>query len=55
MMVNTETVEHYKWGQDCDGWILANADDLRVIEERMPPQSAEVRHYHAQAKPFFYV
>lgn len=31
------------------------AEGLSVIEERMPPGSAEVRHRHARARQFFYV
>jgi len=28
---------------------------LSVIEERMPPGTSEVRHYHQKANQFFYV
>jgi len=31
------------------------AEGLGVIEERMPPGSAEVRHRHLRARQFFYV
>ncbi len=31
------------------------AEGLSVIEERMPPGSAEVRHRHSRARQFFYV
>jgi quercetin dioxygenase-like cupin family protein len=47
--------EHYLWGQACDGWHLLATDPLSVIEERMPPGSFEQRHYHRQARQFFYV
>ncbi len=46
---------HYKWGADCDGWNLVKARDLSVIEERMPPGSSEVRHWHTRSRQFFYV
>jgi mannose-6-phosphate isomerase-like protein (cupin superfamily) len=55
MIVSTSTVEHYRWGESCDGWILSGGDDLLIIEELMPPNTAEVRHYHARARQFFYV
>lgn len=49
------TAEHYVWGQACDGWYLLRAAGLSVIEERMPPGSREVRHWHARSRQFFYV
>ena len=54
-VVSTESAEHYQWGQGCDGWHLLAGDNLSVIEERMPPGAAEVRHRHARARQFFYV
>ncbi len=55
MIADRSGAEHYLWGQDCDGWLLLQGDDLLVIEERMPPGTAEARHYHARARQFFYV
>lgn len=52
---STSTAEHYVWGGTCDGWHLARAAALSVIEERMPPGAREVRHRHAHARQFFYV
>jgi quercetin dioxygenase-like cupin family protein len=53
--VSTENAEHYRWGQDCDGWHLLAGDDLSVIEERMSPGTSEVHHRHARSRQFFYV
>lgn len=53
--VSTANAPHYIWGRQCDGWHLLQGDDLSVIEERMPPGAAEVRHRHARARQFFYV
>ena len=53
--VGTHNTEHYRWGQGCDGWHLLAGHDLSVIEERMPPGTAEQRHRHARARQFFYV
>ena len=53
--VSTANAAHYVWGQQCDGWHLLAGDDLSVIEERMPPGTAEVRHRHARSRQFFYV
>lgn len=53
--VSTANAAHYVWGQQCDGWHLLAGDDLSVIEERMPPGTAEVPHRHACSRQFFYV
>ena len=49
------SADHYRWGDHCDGWHLARADTLSVIEERMPPNAREARHRHTTARQFFYV
>lgn len=53
--VSRENAEHYRWGVDCDGWHLVKHNQLSVIEEFMPPGSAEIRHYHERAQQFFYI
>jgi mannose-6-phosphate isomerase-like protein (cupin superfamily) len=53
--ISRDTAEHYTWGEACDGWHLVREPDLGVIEECMPPGTAEVRHYHQKARQFFYV
>lgn len=53
--MNMARAEHYVWGEVCDGWRLLDGADLSVIEERMPPGSAEARHHHARANQLFYV
>jgi mannose-6-phosphate isomerase-like protein (cupin superfamily) len=55
LLVSRENAEHYRWGVDCDGWHLVRDKNLGVIEELMPPGSAEIRHYHAHAQQFFYI
>jgi mannose-6-phosphate isomerase-like protein (cupin superfamily) len=55
MISNTQTAEHYRWGQVCDGWRLLDRSDLSVIQERIPPGAGEVRHYHQRARQLFYV
>lgn len=54
-MVDKQTASHYSWGSGCDGWHLVRTATLSVIEERMPPGTSEVRHYHEKANQFFYV
>lgn len=52
---STDSAEHYCWGDGCDGWHLVNTPALSVIQERMPPGTAEQYHYHERAQQFFYV
>jgi mannose-6-phosphate isomerase-like protein (cupin superfamily) len=53
--ISTGNAAHYEWGSGCDGWHLVKAAAFSVIEERMPPGTNEVRHWHARARQFFYV
>ncbi|MFZ0321121.1 MAG: cupin domain-containing protein [Candidatus Sulfotelmatobacter sp.] len=53
--ISRETAEHYRWGNDCDGWHLVKDENLSVIEEFIPSGGREVRHYHAKAQQFFYI
>ncbi len=54
-MVSPDSAEHYVWGERCDGWHLVKNAELSVIRERMPPDTAEVRHRHLRARQFFYI
>jgi mannose-6-phosphate isomerase-like protein (cupin superfamily) len=53
--VSRENAEHYRWGNDCDGWHLVKDAHLSVIEEFMPSGAREVRHHHRKAQQFFYI
>ncbi|MES2734040.1 MAG: cupin domain-containing protein [Bacteroidota bacterium] len=55
MVISKENSTHYVWGNQCDGWILVSTQDLTVIQERMPPGTAEKAHYHQYAQQFFYI
>lgn len=50
-----KNAEHYTWGNQCDGWHLVQLATLSIIQERMPPGTAEVKHYHQRAHQFFFV
>ena len=54
-IVNIENTDHYKWGNDSDGWHLLNSENLSVIEENVPPEEKEERHYHNESQQFFYI
>ena len=49
------SLHHYKWGNDCDGWVLLDKDELSVKQERMPAQTSEALHYHEKAQQFFFI
>jgi mannose-6-phosphate isomerase-like protein (cupin superfamily) len=53
--ISTATAEHYTWGDGCDGWYLVRTPELHIIEELMPPGTAERPHHHERARQFFYV
>lgn len=53
--ISTRSTKPYAWGAGCDGWHLMRGAGLSIIEERMPPGTQEVRHWHARAAQFFYV
>lgn len=55
MKISKHNAEHYIWGSICDGWNLVKSDDLSVIHERMPVETSEVRHFHKNAKQFFFI
>lgn len=54
-IITTQTADHYIWGDRCDGWHLLRTDQCSVIQERMPPQTSEVTHFHTRARQLFYV
>jgi mannose-6-phosphate isomerase-like protein (cupin superfamily) len=48
-------LEHYQWGDACDGWVLLEDVSLSVKLERMPTGTAEQLHYHERARQFFFI
>ena len=53
--ISIATAQQHDWGGNCESWHLVQAASLSVIEERMPPGTCEVRHWHTRARQFFYV
>jgi mannose-6-phosphate isomerase-like protein (cupin superfamily) len=47
--------EHYTWGDGCDGWHLLQSKGLSVIQEKMPPGTSELLHFHFNAQQLFYI
>ena len=54
-VASTFTSLHYTWADICDGWHLLKSPTLSIIQERMPPDTAEIKHKHSQVRQFFYV
>lgn len=54
MKISNKTAAHFTWGNGCDGWWLLKQDAFSVIEEVMPPNTAEISHYHQNTEQFFY-
>lgn len=54
-IVDASNAEHYLWGTGCDGWHLVKRDDFSIITERVPAGESEQRHFHVQARQFFYI
>jgi mannose-6-phosphate isomerase-like protein (cupin superfamily) len=53
--ISIRNAEHYSWGENCDGWHLLKTDSLSVIQEKMPPGTAEQLHFHTHAQQLFYI
>lgn len=49
------TAPHYKWGDNCDSWVLADKEGLSVKQESMPAGTKEQAHFHHIAQQFFFV
>jgi mannose-6-phosphate isomerase-like protein (cupin superfamily)/N-acetylglutamate synthase-like GNAT family acetyltransferase len=52
---STPDGEHFRWGNNCEGWHLFKSDSLDVIRERMPSSTSEIMHYHEHAQQVFYI
>jgi len=50
-----QPLKHYQWGAGCDGWNLVDQPELSVKQERMPPHTAEAKHFHRQSRQFFFI
>ena len=50
-----QNTKHYNWGNKCDGWHFLQSQHLHIIEELMPPNTAETKHYHNISEQFFYI
>jgi mannose-6-phosphate isomerase-like protein (cupin superfamily) len=49
------SLKHYRWGADCDGWNLVDTPTLSVKQEYMPAGTFEQLHYHNGVQQFFFI
>ena len=55
MRASKQNSEHYIWGENCDSWVLLDSESLSVKQEKMPPKSKELLHFHKNAQQFFFI
>lgn len=55
MKKSKENSEHYNWGNNCSGWHLVKSENLSVIEEFMPANNSEEKHYHNYSEQYFHI
>lgn len=48
-------LQHYQWGNNCDGWNLVDEATLSIKQELMPAGTAEAKHFHQKAQQFFFI
>ena len=51
----SNALHHYKWGNNCDGWVFVDTNELSVKLELMPMQTTESIHYHKKSQQFFFI
>ena len=49
------SLRHYQWGNNCDGWNFVDEKNLGVKQEKMPANTQEQLHYHQHAQQFFFI
>ncbi|MCD8173522.1 MAG: cupin domain-containing protein [Alistipes sp.] len=53
--ISKDSVPHYIWGDDCDGWVFTDTPALAVKLEKMPPGTKEKLHRHSTSTQLFYI
>lgn len=54
-VLSKQNIPHYNWGENCDGWVFVENENLSVKQERMPAHTSEQLHYHEKAQQFFFI
>lgn len=53
--ISKATAESFVWREICQGWTLLDTPNLHVIQERMPPDTYELRHMHTETQQLYFV
>lgn len=53
--VSKKSEPAFRWREVCDGWTLLESENLHVIQERMPPGTAELLHVHEEVRQLYFV
>lgn len=53
--VNAFNVPNYKWGNNCQAFVLANWENAEIKQELIPPGEGEKLHWHEKSTQFFFV
>ena len=51
----SDCLNHYKWGDDCHGWVFIDTEALSVKQELMPPDTTETMHLHKLSTQVFFI
>jgi len=54
-VISKQTAPPFAWGVNCEGWTLISTERLHVLQERMPPQTHELRHVHDKTRQLYYI
>lgn len=49
------TAARYKWGENCDSWVMVDTEYLSIKQESMPGGTSEKLHFHSLAQQFFFI
>ncbi len=54
-IIDISTVPSKTWGDNCFAWTLLDSAGMTVLQEEMPPNTADEMHYHEHSEQFVYV
>jgi len=54
-VIDKKNAAHYRWGNNCDSYVLIETSSLSVKQETMPAGTKEQLHFHTKAQQFFFI
>jgi mannose-6-phosphate isomerase-like protein (cupin superfamily) len=55
MKTTLKNAAHYKWGNNCDAFVLLNDKNLSVKFEKMPAGTSGEKHFHKYSQQYFFI